>query len=85
MADVEPMGGRRRRRINLWPRRRRGPLRGSAPSRKGDPQAFALELIAGGAVDVATVITHHFDIDHTVDALTLAAREPDSLKAIVRL
>ena len=50
-----------------------------------DPQAFALELIAGGAVDVATVITHHFDIDHTVDALTLAAREPDSLKAIVRL
>jgi L-iditol 2-dehydrogenase len=46
---------------------------------------LALELIAGGAVDVATVITHHFDIDHTVDALTLAAREPDSLKAIVRL
>ena len=46
---------------------------------------LALELIAGGAVDVATVITHHFDIDHTVDALTLAAREPNSLKAIVRL
>jgi L-iditol 2-dehydrogenase len=46
---------------------------------------LALELIADGAVDVATVITHHFDIDHTVDALTLAAREPDSLKAIVRL
>ena len=46
---------------------------------------LALELIAGGAVDVATVITHHFDIDHTADALTLAAREPDSLKAIVRL
>jgi L-iditol 2-dehydrogenase len=46
---------------------------------------LALELIAGGAVDVATVISHHFDIDHTVDALTLAAREPDSLKAIVRL
>ncbi len=46
---------------------------------------LALELIAGGAVDVATVITHHFDIDHTVDALTLAAREPDSLKAIVRI
>ena len=46
---------------------------------------LALELIASGAVDVATVITHHFDIDHTADALTLAAREPDSLKAIVRL
>ena len=46
---------------------------------------LALELLASGAVDVATVITHHFDIDHTADALTLAAREPDSLKAIVRL
>lgn len=46
---------------------------------------LALELIASGAVDVASVITHHFDIDHTVDALTLAAREPNSLKAIVRL
>jgi len=40
---------------------------------------------AGGAVDVAGVITHHFDIDHTADALTLAARDPNSLKSIVRL
>ena len=46
---------------------------------------LALELIASGAVDVAGVITHHFDIDHTADALTLAARDPNSLKSIVRL
>ena len=46
---------------------------------------LALELIARGAVDVTSVITHHFDIDHTVDALTLATREPDSLKCVVRL
>jgi L-iditol 2-dehydrogenase len=46
---------------------------------------LALDLIAGGAVDVTPVITHHFDLDHTVDALTLATREPNSLKSIVRL
>ena len=46
---------------------------------------LALDLIASRAVNVSLVITHHFDIDHTVDALTLAATEPDSLKAIVRL
>ena len=46
---------------------------------------LALDLIATGAVNVALVITHHFDLDHTVDALTLAVREPDSLKAMVRL
>ena len=46
---------------------------------------LALDLIASGAVDVAPVITHHFDIDHTADAMTLASREPNSLKAIVRV
>ena len=43
---------------------------------------LALDLISSGAVDVASVITHHFDIDHTADALTLAVREPNSSKAI---
>lgn len=46
---------------------------------------LALDLIASGAVDVAPVITHHFDIDHTTDAMTLSSREPNSLKAIVRV
>jgi L-iditol 2-dehydrogenase len=46
---------------------------------------LALDLIATGGIDVASVITHHYDLDHTADALTLAAREPDSLKAIVRI
>lgn len=46
---------------------------------------LALDLLASGAVDVAPVITHCFELDHTADALTLAAREPNSLKAMVRI
>ena len=46
---------------------------------------LALELIASGAIDVESVITHHFDIDHTADALRLGREEPNSLKAIVEL
>ena len=45
----------------------------------------AIDLIATGAVDVEAVMTHSFDIDHTEDALTLAGREPNSLKAVVHL
>ncbi|SJM49004.1 Sorbitol dehydrogenase [Arthrobacter rhombi] len=43
----------------------------------------ALGLIASGAVDVEAVITHRFALEETESALTLAAREPDSLKAVV--
>ena len=43
----------------------------------------ALELIAAGAVDVASVLTHRFSMEQTEAALTLARREADSLKAIV--
>ncbi len=43
----------------------------------------ALELIATGRVDAAAIITHRFDLEHTEDALTLAHRDPESLKAIV--
>ncbi len=45
---------------------------------------LALALIGSGAVDVDTLITHHFGLDQTEDALTLARREPESLKGIVR-
>ncbi len=44
---------------------------------------LALGLIATGAVDVGTIITHRFGIDQTEEALTLAARDPHSLKAVV--
>jgi L-iditol 2-dehydrogenase len=44
---------------------------------------LALELIASGAVQLSAVITHHFDLDETEDALTLARRDPQSLKAVV--
>lgn len=43
----------------------------------------ALGLIASGVVDVEAVITHRFALEDTESALTLAAREPDSLKAVV--
>jgi L-iditol 2-dehydrogenase len=45
---------------------------------------LALQLIGSGQVDVATLITHHFPLDQTEAALTLARREPESLKGIVR-
>lgn len=43
----------------------------------------ALALIAAGTVDATAVITHRFDLEHTEDALTLARRDPESLKAVV--
>ncbi|MGM7671578.1 NAD(P)-dependent alcohol dehydrogenase [Microbacterium sp. A93] len=44
---------------------------------------MAIELIASGRVRVDTLITHHFGLDGTEEALTLASRVPDSLKAII--
>lgn len=43
----------------------------------------ALALIASGAVDTAALITHRFALEETEAALTLARREPASLKAVV--
>lgn len=43
----------------------------------------ALELIASGAVQTAPVLTHRFTMEQTEEALTLARREPASLKAVV--
>jgi L-iditol 2-dehydrogenase len=44
---------------------------------------LALHLIASGAVQLERVITHHFSLTETEDALTLARRDPRSLKAVV--
>ncbi|GFZ86838.1 NAD(P)-dependent alcohol dehydrogenase [Nesterenkonia alkaliphila] len=43
----------------------------------------ALELIGTGAVKVAPVLTHRFTLEETEAALTLARREPNSLKPVV--
>ena len=51
--------------------------------RYADTYPLALRLIASGAVDVDAVITHRFAIEDTEDALTLARRDHESLKAIV--
>lgn len=45
----------------------------------------ALELLRSGAVQTAPVLTHHFGLEETEAALTLARREPASLKAVVAL
>lgn len=45
----------------------------------------ALELISSGAVQVAPVITHRFPLADTEAALTVARREPNSLKAVVEV
>jgi len=44
---------------------------------------IAIELVASGRVDVNPLITHHFTLDETAEALTLAERVQNSVKAIV--
>lgn len=44
----------------------------------------AIALVASGRVDVKPLITHHFPLNQTEDAITLASRIPNSMKAIIR-
>lgn len=44
----------------------------------------ALSLIASGAVDTSRLVTHRFALRDTEEALTLARRDPRSLKAVVQ-
>ncbi|MHA7984666.1 NAD(P)-dependent alcohol dehydrogenase [Rathayibacter sp. CAU 1779] len=43
----------------------------------------AISLVSGGHVDVASLVTHRFGLNRSIDAITLAGRVPDSMKAIV--
>ena len=44
---------------------------------------LAIELISSGRVDVAPLITHHFGLAQTEDALLLGSTVADSVKAII--
>jgi len=43
----------------------------------------AIELVASGRVDVASLITHRLPLDRTEDAIMLAKTVPDSVKAVI--
>lgn len=44
---------------------------------------LAIELVASGRIEVGPLITHHFPLAETADALTLGSRVPDSVKAVI--
>ena len=44
---------------------------------------IAIDLVASGRVDVAPLVTHRFTLDEAEAAIPLAAREPNSMKAII--
>lgn len=58
-------------------------IRLSGVFRYANTYPTALDLIARGLVDVTSIITHRFPLRQAEDAITLAHRVPDSLKAIV--
>lgn len=44
---------------------------------------LAIELVSSGRIDVAPLVTHHFPLAETAEALTLGSRVPDSVKAVI--
>lgn len=44
----------------------------------------AMALVADGRVDAAAIVTHHFGLSETAEALMLAKTEPNSMKAVIR-
>lgn len=44
---------------------------------------LAIELVASGRINVAPLVTHHFPLADSDDALTLGSRVTDSVKAII--
>lgn len=43
----------------------------------------ALRMIASGAVRADPLITHHFALDETEDAMTIGRRDPEAIKSVV--
>jgi L-iditol 2-dehydrogenase len=44
---------------------------------------LAIELVSSGRIDVSELVTHHFPLADSADALTLAGRVTDSIKAVI--
>jgi L-iditol 2-dehydrogenase len=44
---------------------------------------MAIELVASGRIDVSPLVTHHFSLAESEDALTLSSRVSDSVKAVI--
>lgn len=44
---------------------------------------LGIALISSGRVDVSPLITHHFTLEQTEDALLLGSTVPDSIKAVI--
>jgi len=69
--------------INLM---RRNELRIQNVRRQNECVERAIELIAGGRVDVRPLITHHFHLDETARAFELVSARGDGVvKAIIRI
>jgi L-iditol 2-dehydrogenase len=44
---------------------------------------LAIELVSSGRVDLKRLVTHHFPLADSAEALTLGSRVPDSIKAVI--
>jgi L-iditol 2-dehydrogenase len=44
---------------------------------------LAIELVSSGRVNLKRLVTHHFPLAESAEALTLASRVPDSIKAVI--
>lgn len=55
----------------------------SLVNRYNNTWPLAIALVGSGRVEVAPLVTHHFPLAETAEALTLSSRVPDSLKAVI--
>jgi L-iditol 2-dehydrogenase len=44
---------------------------------------MAIDLVSSGRIDVKPLVTHHFPLAETGEALALSSHVPDSIKAII--
>lgn len=55
----------------------------SLVNRYNNTWPLAISLIASGRVDVSRMVTHHFPLEQTKDALLIGRTVPDSVKAVI--